>query len=102
MRARLGGAETINRAKQYKTRLKKWKFDVKNVNGGIMLRLARMRAQRKYSDKKDSSFRVAKKDVSEQKIDRYLKRNGISTDQPSDIPSPEGGNASPTLHYFLL
>jgi hypothetical protein len=53
-----------------------------------MVQIARARAKRKGLDGKDSAFRVNKKRVAEQKINRYLKRNNISEEDLLSVPSP--------------
>ncbi|PMD53284.1 uncharacterized protein K444DRAFT_172372 [Hyaloscypha bicolor E] len=80
--------------KQLKSRLTKWRFDIKNVKGDVMVQIARVRVKRKREDDKDSGFRVDKKPVAERNINRYLKRNNVTEEDllsmpsPSDAPSP--------------
>ncbi|KUJ10075.1 uncharacterized protein LY89DRAFT_740473 [Mollisia scopiformis] len=79
--------------KQLKSRLPKWGFDTKNLKGDIMVQLARAKAKRKLENK-ESSFRVSKKTVDDQKIERYLRRHEITDEDllamasPVDAPSP--------------
>ena len=76
------------RRKQFKDRITKWGLDVKNMRGSSILAMGRARVRRKRYEAKDSAFRVNKKSVDEQKINRYLKRKGISEDILLSMPSP--------------
>jgi hypothetical protein len=76
------------RKKQFKARITKWGFDVKNLKGNHIVAMARARLNRKRDEAKDSAFRVNKRSVDERKIDRYLKRKGISEEILLSMPSP--------------
>jgi hypothetical protein len=76
--------------KQLKSKLTKWKFDVKNLKAEIVMELARTKAKRAVEHKK-SSFRVNKKPVDDRRIDRYLQRNDISEEQLLSMASPVDG-----------
>ncbi|KIM98663.1 hypothetical protein OIDMADRAFT_181944 [Oidiodendron maius Zn] len=84
----------IASGKQYKDRIAKWGFDVKNMKGDSIIAMARARLNRKRHEAKDSAFRVNKKAVDERKIGRYLRRKNISEDMllsmtsPANPPSP--------------
>jgi hypothetical protein len=58
-----------------------------------MVQLARIKAKRKLQNK-DSSFRVSKKPVDDQKIDRYIRRHEITEDDLLAMASPERGQSS--------
>ncbi|KAF8846689.1 hypothetical protein BDZ45DRAFT_637914, partial [Acephala macrosclerotiorum] len=87
--------------KQLKSRISKWRFDVKNVKGDTMVQMARARLRRKRVDGKGSVFRVNKKPVADRNINRYLKRNNVSEEDllsmtsPIDAPSPAFSVFSP-------
>jgi hypothetical protein len=74
--------------KQLKRRLPKWGLDVKNLRGKIMIQLARTKTKRKKFDNIDTCFRVHKKAVKDENIDRYLKRHNISEEELLAITSP--------------
>ncbi|CZR62636.1 uncharacterized protein PAC_12533 [Phialocephala subalpina] len=84
--------------KQLKSRLPKWGFDVKNLKGETMVQLARVKAKRKLENK-GSSFRVCKKPVDNQKIDRYLRRHDITDEDLLAMASPVNV-ASPSYSVF--
>lgn len=84
-------AKTSDREKQLKSRLTKWRFDIKNVKGDVMVQIARVRVKRKREDDKDSGFRVDKKPVAERNINRYLKRNNVTEEDLLSMPSPSDG-----------
>jgi hypothetical protein len=81
-------AKTSDREKQLKSRLTKWRFDIKNVKGDHMVQIARVRVKRKREDDKDSGFRVDGKPVAERNINRYLKRKNITEEDLLSMPSP--------------
>lgn len=57
-----------------------------------MIQLARIKAKRKLENK-ESSFRVSKKAVDDQKIERYLRRHEITEDDLLAMASPERGQS---------
>jgi hypothetical protein len=84
-------AKTPAREKQLKSRLTKWRFDIKNVKGDNMVQIARARVKRKREYNKDSWFRANKKLVPERKINRYLKQNNITEEDLLSMPTPSDG-----------
>ncbi|PMD28777.1 hypothetical protein L207DRAFT_383028, partial [Hyaloscypha variabilis F] len=60
--------------KQLKSRIATWGFDVKNIKGHTMVRMARARLKRKREGGKDSIFLVNNRQVPDRNINRYLKR----------------------------
>jgi hypothetical protein len=70
----LDKAETSHREKQLKSRIATWGFDVKNIKGHTMVRMARARLKRKREGGKDSIFLVNNRQVPDRNINRYLKR----------------------------
>jgi glycine cleavage system regulatory protein len=77
--------------KQLKSRLLKWGLDIKNPRGDIIIRLARTKAKRKKFENKDTSFRVNKKTIQNENIDRYLQRHNISEEELLAMASPVHG-----------
>lgn len=66
-------------------------MQVKNLRGDVTLQLARTRTKRKHLENKDSSFRVKKKPINDNNIDRYLRRKDISEDMLLSMASPFNG-----------
>lgn len=54
-------------------------------------KLARTKTKRKKFDNKDTSFRVHKKTVKDENINRYLKRHNISEEELLAMASPING-----------
>ena len=80
--------------KQLKNKVKKWGLDTKNIKTGDMIAIARTRAKRKRGEGKDSEFRAYGAPLDEAKIDRFMKRNKLSTDVLLSAPSPVNGQSS--------
>ena len=76
------------RLRQYRTRISQWKKD-KNIKPREMKAIVRKRQHRRLVEgrKAELVFRVRGKEVDAQKIDRWMKRHGISENQ-LDVPSP--------------
>ncbi|KUJ08266.1 uncharacterized protein LY89DRAFT_742101 [Mollisia scopiformis] len=80
--------------KQLKSRLPKWGLDIKNLKRETMVQIAQKKAKRKVFEGKESSFRVHKRLVRDQNIDRFLQRHAISEkdllemNSPINAPSP--------------
>ncbi|KAH8586272.1 hypothetical protein B0O99DRAFT_602621 [Bisporella sp. PMI_857] len=80
-------------SKQLKTRLKQWGIDQKNIRGETMAQIARTRAKRNAMSK-SSGFRVNKQLVDNSKIERFIRRKGLTdkillaATSPAEAPSP--------------
>lgn len=79
------------REKQLKDRLKKWKFNTKNIKERAMFGMARSRLRRRKFKAKPSIFIIDGKLVGDAKIDRFLKRNKISDSSLLSMTSPVDG-----------
>lgn len=73
---------TLQRLRQYRTRISQWGLD-KNIKPQEMKAIVRKRQRRKLVDrsKRTLTFTVRGNEVDEQKIDRWMKRNGIPEDE---------------------
>ncbi|KAH9212902.1 hypothetical protein DL95DRAFT_463559 [Leptodontidium sp. 2 PMI_412] len=77
--------------KQLKDRLKKWKFNTKNIKERAMFGMARSRLRRRKFKAKPSIFIIDGKLEGDAKIDRFLKRNKISDSSLLSMTSPVDG-----------
>lgn len=71
------------------------------MKSDTIIQLARAKAKRKILENKDSAFRVYKKSVDDQKIDRYLRRHEITDDDLLAMASPVDGKSSSHLPFQL-
>lgn len=92
----------LQRIRQYRLRISQWGFD-KNIKPGEMKAIVRRRQRRKLveTDKPDLAFSVRGENVDPQKIDRFMKRNGISQDTPYSPASVTGTPRSLRTRSYL-
>ena len=81
----------FSRLRQYRTRISQWGLD-KKVKPKEMEAIVRKRQRRKLVEieKGELGFRVRGNTVQAEKIDRWMKRNGIAEDDLY-APSPAAG-----------
>lgn len=72
---------------------------MKNLEGDTMVQLARIKAKRRL-EKKETSFRVAKKPVNDQEIERYVRRHKITDDELLAMATPEAGQSFMSSHVL--
>jgi hypothetical protein len=80
--------------KQYKDRIEKWSINVKNFKAYEMKAVVRKRQQRKLDEKKETGFRIRGRKVEPEKIEQFMKRNGISESSQYWPTSPTASTPS--------
>jgi hypothetical protein len=77
--------------KQYKDRIEKWGINVKNFKGSEMKAVVRKKQKRKLDEQKESGFRIRGREVGSEKIEKFMKRNGIPENSEYWPTSPAAG-----------
>jgi hypothetical protein len=70
----------LPRERQYKRRITQWNLD-KNIKDSDMKVMLRMQLKRKNEQGKESEFTIHGRPVQAQKLERYVRRKGLSNSE---------------------